>query len=198
MRESSQVGVVTSGMPIYFDWGGTAGELAVHTLALNSDRTEQVSLMSLTATSQNVEKVLSSGRTPFKTPCWSPDRKHLAYIANYHAESNIVVAEANAKNPRSIVSLPVVENSFIWAPDSAHLAYSTALTPQNPVFHGIKLVDIAKANSKWLTKSDVAAFFFAPDSRHIAYIGVPVEEPAFTSAGVALQSGEDKQLRKFP
>src|SRR5258708_22335665 len=187
IKESSPVRIVTTGMPLYFDWGATPGELAVHTLALNSDRTEQVSLMSVTPTSQNVEKVLSSGRTPFKTPCWSPDGKHLAYIANYHAESNIVVADADAKNPRSIVSLPVGENSFIWAPDSAHLAYSTALTPQNPVYHGIKLVDIASANSKWLTKNDVAAFFFAPDSRHLAYIGVPGADPVYSCAGVDIR-----------
>src|SRR6266849_2742271 len=83
IKESSPVRIVTTGMPLYFDWGATAGELAVHTLALNSDRTEQVSLMSLTPTSQNVEKVLSSGRTPFKTPCCSPDGKHLAYIARH-------------------------------------------------------------------------------------------------------------------
>src|SRR5258708_8238855 len=187
IKESSRVRSVTTGMPLDFDWGATAGELAVHTLALNSDRTEQVSLMSLTATSQNVEKVLSSGRTPFKTPCWSPDRKHLAYIANYHAESNIVVAEANAKNPRSIVSLPVGENTFISAPDSAHLSYSTALTPQHPPFPAIKLVDVANANSKWLTKNDVAAFFFAPDSRHLAYIGVPGADPVYSCAGVDIR-----------
>lgn len=197
IKESSPVRIVTTGMPLYFDWGATAGELAVHTLALNSDRTEQVSLMSLTPTSQNVEKVLSSGRTPFKTPCWSPDGRHLAYIANYHAESNIVVAGADAKNPRSIVSLPVGENSFIWAPDSAHLAYSTALTPQNPVYHGIKLVDIANANSKWLTKNDVAAFFFAPDSRHLAYIKVPDEKPYYSWAVVDVQSGKEKELGNF-
>jgi Tol biopolymer transport system component len=197
IKESSPVRIVTTGMPLYFDWGATAGELAVHTLALNSDRTEQVSLMSLTPTSQNVDKVLSSGRTPFKTPCWSPDGKHLAYIANYHAESNIVVAGADAKNPRSIVSLPVGENSFVWAPDSAHLAYSTAITPQNPVYHGIKLVDIASANSKWLTKNDVAAFFFAPDSRHLAYIGVPAEKPYYNWAVVDVQSGKEKSLGNF-
>ena len=197
IKESSPVRIVTTGMPLYFDWGATAGELAVHTLALNSDHTEQVSLMSLTPTSQNVEKVLSSGRTPFKTPCWSPDGKHLAYIAKYHAESNIVVADADAKNPRSIVSLPVGENSFIWAPDSAHLAYSTAITPQNPVFHGIKLVDIASTNSKWLTKSDVAAFFFAPDSRHLAYVGVPGEKPYYNWSVVDVQNGKEKSLGNF-
>src|SRR5208337_1035613 len=154
LKESAPVRIVATGMPLYFDWGVRPGELALHMLALDSDRTEQVSLMSLTPSSQNVVKLLSRGRTPFKTPAWSPDGKHLAYVENYHAESNIVVADADASHPRSVVSLPVGENSFVWAPDSAHLAYTTAITPQDPTFNGIKLVDIATANSKWLTKDD--------------------------------------------
>jgi TolB protein len=196
VKESTPVRIVTTGMPLYFDWG-TPGEVALHTLALDSERTEQVSLMSLTPTSQNTVKVLSSGRTPFKTPAWSPDGKHLAYIANYHAESNIVVADADASHPRSIVSLPVGENSFVWAPDSAHLAYSTAITPEDPTYHGIKLVDIASANSKWLTKDDVAAFFFAPDSRHVAFIGIPEEKPYYSWSVVDVKSGAQKLLGNF-
>jgi len=196
VKESTPVRIVTTGMPLYFDWGAP-GEVALHTLALDSDRTEQVSLMSLTPTSQNTVKVLSSGRTPFKTPAWSPDGKHLAYIANYHAESNIVVADADASHPRSVVSLPVGENSFVWAPDSAHLAYSTAITPQDPTYHGLKLVDIATANSKWLTKDDVAAFFFAPDSRHVAFIGVPEEKPYYSWSVVDVKTGIEKALGNF-
>ena len=197
VKESTPVRIVTTGMPLYFDWGARPDEVALHTLALDSDRTEQVSLMSVTPTSQNIVKVLSSGRTPFKTPAWSPDGKHLAYIANYHAESNIVVADADAGHPRSVVSLPVGENSFVWAPDSAHLAYSTAIMPENPTYHGIKLVDIASANSKWLTKNDTAAFFFAPDSRHLAYIGVPEEKPYYTWNVVDVKTGAEKALGNF-
>jgi len=196
VKESTPVRIVTTGMPLYFDWGAP-GEVALHTLALDPDRTEQVSLMSLTPTSQNVAKVLSKGRTPFKTPAWSPDGKHLAYVVNYNAESNIVVADADASHARSIVSLPVGENSFVWAPDSAHLAYSTAITPQDPTYHGIKLVDIATANSKWLTKDDVAAFFFAPDSRHVAFIGVPEEKPYYSWSVVDVKTGAQKSLGNF-
>ena len=197
LKESTPVRIVTTGMPLYFDWGVRPDQIALHTLALDSERTERVSLMSLTPTSQNVVKVLSSGRTPFKTPAWSPDGKHLAYIANYHAESNIVVADADASHPRSIVSLPVGENSFVWAPDSAHLAYSTAIAPQDPTYHGIKLVDIASASSKWLTKGEVSAFFFAPDSRHLAYIGVPEEKPYYTWTVVDVKTGAEKALGNF-
>jgi TolB protein len=197
VKESTPVRIVTTGMPLYFDWSTRGDEVALHTLALDPDRTEQVSLMSLTPTSQNVLKVLSSGRTPFKTPAWSPDGKHLAYVENYHAESNIVVADADASHPRSVVSLPVGENSFVWAPDSAHLAYATAISPQEPTYSGIKLVDIATANSKWLTKDDVAAFFFAPDSRHVAFIGVPEEKPYYSWSVVDVKTGAQKALGNF-
>ena len=197
VKESTPVRIITTGFPLYFDWDARSDEVALHTLALDTDRTEQVALMSLTPTSQNIVKVLSSGRTPFKNPAWSPDGKHLAYIANYHAESNIVVADADASHPRSVVSLPVGENSFVWAPDSAHLAYATAITPQDPTYSGIKLVDIATANSKWVTKNAVSAFFFAPDSRHLAYIGVPEEKPYYSWSVVDLKTGADKALTNF-
>lgn len=197
VKESTPVRIVTTGMPLYFDWGARADEVALHTLALDPDRTEQVALMSLTPTSQGVVKVLSKGRTPFKNPAWSPDGKHLAYIANDHAESNIIVADADASHPRSVVSLPVGENSFVWAPDSAHLAYATALTAQDPTYHGIKLVEVANANSKWLTKDDVAAFFFAPDSRHLAYIGVPEDKPYYSWSVVDIKTGAAKAIGNF-
>ena len=197
VKESTPVRIVTTGMPLYFDWSARGEEVALHTLALDPDRTEQVSLMELTPTNQNVAKVLSRGRTPFKTPAWSPDGKHLAYVENYHAESNIVVADADASHPRSVVSLPVGENSFVWAPDSAHLAYATAITPQDPTYNGIKLVDINTANSKWLTKDDVAAFFFAPDSRHVAFIGVPAEKPYYNWSVVDVKTGAQKSLGNF-
>src|SRR5215469_16786632 len=196
VKESAPARIVTTGMPLYFDWS-SPDFLAVHTIALNSDRTEEVALISLTPTSQHIDKVLSSGRTPFKTPSWSPDGKHLAYIANYHAESNIVVADADGKNPRSIVSLPVGESSMVWAPDSKHIVYSTAITAEEPVFHGIKMVDIASADSKLITKDDVAAYFFSPDSRTVAYIAVPEEKPFYTWTVVNVATGKTRKLVNF-
>src|ERR1700722_13554350 len=55
VKESTPVRIVTTGMPLYFDWGAP-GEVALHTLALDPERTEQVSLMALTPTSQNTVK----------------------------------------------------------------------------------------------------------------------------------------------
>jgi len=39
VKESTPVRIVTTGMPLYFDWGARPDEVALHTLALDSDRT---------------------------------------------------------------------------------------------------------------------------------------------------------------
>jgi TolB protein len=197
IKPTAPIRIVLSGMPLYFDWRGTPDRLVVHTAGPDPDSSERVSLLSLTETNQKVDKVLSHGRSPFKTPSWSPDGKHLAYIANYHAESNLVVADANADNPRSIVSLPVGDNSFEWSPDSKYLAYGTTVVPHEQVYSGIKLVDISSASSRTLTKDSVAAYFFSPDGRYLAYIAVPQDKPYYVWNLIDLKTGKTRNLGRF-
>jgi hypothetical protein len=189
--------IVTTGMPLFFDWRGGPGMLAVHSTAPTAEGTDQVSLIGLTPTTQKVERVLSTGRAPFQAPCWSPDHKHLAYIANYHAESDLVVADADGRHPHALVSLPVGENSIEWAPDSGHIAYTTTVVPHQLAYNGIKLVDIADGSSRTLTTDTLAAYFIAPDARHIAYIAVPPDKPYYIWKVIDLKSGKIADLGDF-
>ena len=196
-KEGAPIRIVMTGIPLYFDWRSSGDRLVFHTSGSDPRSTERVGMLSVTDTNQQVDKVLSSGRTPFKTPCWSPDGNHLAYIANYHAESNIVVADANGDHTRSIVSLPVGDNSLVWSPDSRHLAYATTVVPHDPTFHGIKLVDIEDASSRDLTQDDVAAYFFSPDARYLAYIAVPADKPYYVWKIVDFKTGKTIDLGRF-
>jgi Tol biopolymer transport system component len=196
-KEGAPIRVVTTGGPLYFDWSTTGDRLVVHTAGSDPHSSERVAMLTVTDTDQQVDKVLSSGRTSFKTPCWSPDGKHLAYVANYHAESFIVVADANGDHPRSIVSLPVGDNSLVWSPDSKHIAYATTVIPHEPTFHGIKLVDIDDASSRDITRDDVAAFFFSPDARHLAYVTVPDQKPYYGWKVVDLAGKQTRDLGRF-
>ena len=199
VKEKTPVRMVLSGLPIYYDWNRTADRLVVHTNN-NSDQTrsEHVTLMSVSPTSQDALRTMSRGRLPFKTPCWSPDGKHLAYIANNNAESYLVVAEADGTNPKAIASLPIGESSFIWAPDSRHIAYSSEVIGADSVLHGIRVVDITNAESKRLTGEDVAAYFYSPDGKYLAYIAVPPEQPFYQWELVDLKTGKTQKARHVP
>ncbi|HUY29355.1 MAG TPA: hypothetical protein VMV27_18255 [Candidatus Binataceae bacterium] len=196
-REHAPIRIVMTGVPMYFGWGPKPNQLAVHTAGSDPESSERVELVSLTDTSQTVDKVLSHGRSPFKTPCWSLDGKHLAWIANNHAEANLVVAAADAQHPRSIVSLPIGDTSFEWSPDGRHIAYGTTVIPHDPEIHGIKLVDIGDASSRILTRDSVAAYFFSPDGRYLAYIAVPENKPFYTWELIDLKSGKIRDLGDF-
>ncbi|HUO04230.1 MAG TPA: hypothetical protein VMU16_03425 [Candidatus Binataceae bacterium] len=196
-KESSPIRIVTTGLPIFFDWGAAKNRLAIHSTAINSSHTEQVALINLTPTDQKIDRVLERGYSPFRTPSWSPDGKHLAYVGNEHGAIDLLITDSDGQNPRSIAKLPTGETSFIWAPDSRHIAYSTAPNRPEPVYHGIKLAGIDESNIRSLTANDTAAFFFAPDSRHLAYVGVPPNKPYYTWHVVDLGSGADRDLGNF-
>jgi Tol biopolymer transport system component len=197
VKEKAPVRMVLSGIPIYYDWNRTADRLVVHTNNGRQARSEHVTLMSISPTSQEALRTMSRGRLPFKTPCWSPDGKHLAYIANNNAESYLVVADADGSNPKSMASLPIGESSFVWAPDSRHIAYSSAVIGADSVLHGIRVVDLTDAESKRLTGEEVAAYFYSPDGRYLAYVAVPPDRPFYQWELVDLKSGKTRKLDMF-
>jgi hypothetical protein len=197
IKEKAPVRMVLSGAPIYYDWNRTADRLVVHTNNGRQARSEHVTLMSISPTSQEALRTMSRGRLPFKTPCWSPDEKHLAYIADNNAESYLMVADPQGEHPKSVASLPIGESSFVWAPDSRHIAYSSSVIGADAVLHGIRVVDITDAESTRLTGEDVAAYFYSPDGKYLAYVSVPADRPFYQWEVVDLKNGKTRKLDMF-
>lgn len=194
-RGDAPIRIVASGAPLYFDWNPKT-ELLLHTTTAGPEA-ERVSLMHITPTSQDVERVLARGPAPFKSPCWSPDGAHVAFVASQDDIAQLYLADANAANPRAMTKLMVGENSFVWAPDSRHIAFSTAQLPPHTVMDGVSLLDIRDRSVKRLVNDDVAAFYFSPDSKRIAYVSVPPEQPFYTWNVIDLRSGKTRKLGSF-
>ena len=195
-RQGAPLRIVANGAPLFFSWLN-AETLAVHTASVGENRVEQVTLRTVKPSGEETTRLLSRGRCPFKAPVWSPDHQHLAYVANYQAESNLVVADPDGSHPRSVVSLPVGENSFVWSGDSKQIAYSTSIDTEHNEYAGIRLVDVAKAESRTLTQEPVDAFFFSPDSRYLAYIAAPPDQQYYVWKLYDLKSNKIRTLGNF-
>ena len=196
VRDGAPVRLVARGVPLYFDWNLPRHKLAVHSNSESAPRTEQIYLMSLSDKGQAVDKVLSVDAAAFKAPAWSRDGKHLAYVANSAGHARLYVCDGDGKNPKPLVSLPSGESSFVWAPDSRHIAYSTAPEGNNLMYDGIGLLDAATGKTSKLVKEPVSAFYFSPDSRHLAYIAIPAG-PFFSWEVADLPSGKSRHLVDF-
>ena len=195
-RGDAPIRIVASGVPLYFDWN-LKSELLLHTTVTGSGPADRVSLMNVTPTSQDIERVLSRGNAPFKTPCWSPDGAHLAFVASEDDIAHLYLADRDGRNPRAMTKLMVGESSFVWAPDSRHIAFATAQLPPHTVMDGVNLLDVGDGSVKRLVNDDVAAFYFSPDSKRIAYVTVPPEQPFYTWNVIDLRSGKSRQLGSF-
>lgn len=196
VREGAPVRIVATGAPLYYDWSRKNDELLLHTKVSPSARTERVSLMALTPTSQD-ERVLAHGYSPFKTPCWSPDGAHLAFVTSEDDVAHLYLAQPDGRNPKAITRLMVGESSFIWSPNSRRIAFSTAQLPPHTVMDGISLLNIDDGIVKRIVNEDVAAFYFSPDSKQIAYVGVPSAKPFYTWNVVDVRSGKKRKLGSF-
>jgi len=197
VREGAPIRFVARGVPLYFDWNQARHKLLVHTNTADGAAPEQVYLMSLSDEGQAVDKVLALGDAPFKVPAWSRDGKHMAYVARTGGRAKLYVADAEAGNPRAMVSLPDGESSFVWAPDSRHIAYSTAPADDVLTYDGIGMLDTASGTIKKLVKQQVAAFYFSPDSHHLAFIEIPAGRPYYSWNVVDLPSAKSRRLLEF-
>jgi hypothetical protein len=197
VREGAPIRFVAKGVPLYFDWNQARHKLLVHTNTTAGAAAEQVYLMSLSEDGQTVDKVLSLGDAPFKAPAWSRDGKHMAYVARTGGRARLYVADAEGGNPRAMVSLPDGESSFVWALDSRHIAYSTAPADDALTYDGIGTLDTASGAVTKLVKQQVAAFYFSPDSHHLAFIEIPAGRPYYSWNVVDLPSAKSRRLLEF-
>jgi hypothetical protein len=64
------------------------------------------------------------------------------------------------------------------------------------MYDGIGLLDIATGKTKKLVQGPVAAYYFSPDSRHLAYIAIP-PRPYFSWKVADVSSGKSRHLVDF-
>jgi dipeptidyl aminopeptidase/acylaminoacyl peptidase len=132
-------------------------------------------------------------------PAWSPDSRHLAFLANCVSGSgrqkDLLIVDTLAKeSPHHMATLPGIAQDFSWSPDGKSLGFlyvpngtrrASAVYAAKPAsgeigvdgmeVQRVATVDAAGGGVRLLTSENVYAYEFAwsPDSRMIAYTGAP-------------------------
>lgn len=109
---------------------------------------------------------------------WSPDSKHLAYLATYQdniTQKTMYLSTLSNKSNINITPLTTV-GSFRWSPDSANIAYSGRKTNEINSL-GIYITDKngqaeIKVSGDLITNETVFndGFFWSPNGSHLTYL----------------------------
>ena len=121
------------------------------------------------------------------SPIWSPDGKHLAFLArrtNSATESGstenaqIFIADADGSNPTPLTAARGGVDAFRWAPDSKTIAFTTLAIPEAEAEANttktpmLFTVDVHRKTARKVLRNDedIAGFSWGPNSSTIAVL----------------------------
>ncbi len=179
-KDGGKATVIEEGSSAYWHWRADSTALMTH--LSGSPATSADAHMSIADAKGANPKKITSLPGNFKAPQFSPNSKYLLFVARTGGDDDLVISDATGK---PLCSLAVLEAgaSFAWSPDGQRIAWiSSSLTLQNPA--PLSIFDLT-TGATTQAHDEAIAFFWSPDSRHIAVYsvvtdGVPTE---FNAAG---------------
>ncbi len=158
------------GAPLYFSWGGNGDSLLVHSR-------DEVKL--LQRPFEPSQALLLANAAGFRAPALSADGRKWAYSGGDASDSFISVGESDDPTvPRRILDTGALV-AFMWSPDGRTLAVADNPDPQGRIFQRIRLVDADGSNLRTLAEEPLIAFYWAPNSERLAWVGVDAEDQVF-------------------
>lgn len=180
--------VLDVGAPYYWSWAPSGRSLLVHAGGASPNASARVALLQL---EEGVtEQVLDLAPAEFKNPAFSPDGQQvLLAAANAAGEAELLLTDAVGGNPRVITTY---EGSiaFAWSPNGERIAYLLTASPQAGTPGQLVVADPdGKAKPVALpAETLVYAFFWAPDSKSLAFFTEPPVEAEAAEEGEPTQA----------
>ncbi len=117
----------------------------------------------------------------FQSPHFSPDGKHMAYVANTSETDELVLADATGIPTCTLA--PVSRNAFFaWSPDGGHIAVMDTVAPlSSPA--PVRIFELVNGTDRTVHEQ-ASAFFWSPDGTKLAIYDI-VFNPEFSKLAQA-------------
>lgn len=170
---------VTSGNPLYWQWGQNSDDLLVHTGVLEAGEIAFYTLPEGNGAGENgagQTDTQPSGRpfgTPglFNAPGLSSSERYLAY-AEFESGVNRIILRGNTQQNASVRREVRYEGlaALSWSPAEDKLAIMNPPVAAPLPYGPIRVLDAQTGDLTPIVDTTAVAFFWSPDGRYIAYI----------------------------
>lgn len=159
-----------TGSPLYWSWSPDTKSLFLHVGGSSGDnQAAHLELLQWQGTGE--AQKLPDAPAQFQAPHFSPDGSAILYAkTNSSGEDELFIADARGNDPQSIKRFSG-SIAFAWSPDGKRVA--SIVTPENaelPVYGSLSVSDAKGQNEQALTSQQVLAFYWAPNSKQIAFL----------------------------
>lgn len=192
--ENSQLGV-ERGAPLYYSWGGDGHSLAVHI----GEDIKLLRVQSNQVSGPVSGEVLATARG-FRVPALSPDGQWLAYVSQTESGNALFLVQVDDPDHPSRLTSVGAFSAFMWSPTGEELAVADQQSPNEAAFQRLRVVSAASGQERTVTEDSLLAFYWSPDGRRIAWVGLELEQQTFewkVSTIVPGAIGEGRSLFKF-
>jgi Tol biopolymer transport system component len=159
--------ILDTGAPYYWSWAPDGSAMIVHTG--NELSSIPVHLSFLQMGSEVVEYQLDTQPASFQAPAWSPDGKHilLSRLSDQN-ENEIILTDPHGKFEKTIGNFEI-NTAFVWSNDSELVAYIDGGMPmQAGTLGNLHVIDLTTSED-FFQDDNVAAAFWSPNSKKLAY-----------------------------
>lgn len=172
--------LVETGRPFYFSWSPDGRYLLWHAGGAARHNPEaEVGLLDVTdprGHDKAVSRQPLSNPGLFDAPAWAPDQRHwLAVAAN--GDTDRLLRYAASGDPGTVLTrAPDRRIAFAWSPDGSRVAYAVQERRDDAFYGPVHFwqsrgnVQMGEAGALTNPAFDVAAFFWSPDGRRLAYL----------------------------
>ncbi len=153
--------ILDTGAPFYWDWAPDGRSVFIHAGG-EAGRLAHLQLGETAA--EVIEFSLDITPSAFKAPAFSPDGSQVLVAQKGEAGSELVLTTAYGSEARTLATFEQ-DIAFAFSPDGEHIAYLNSAELLGP----IAVIDPAGRREAIELDEQVYAFFWAPDSRSLAY-----------------------------
>lgn len=172
-RSGGDISIFDTGSPTYWHWRADSAAMVTHLggRATTPGRAN-ISIIEAKGSLKGEQTVIEALPGAFQSPHWSPDGRHVLFVAYTNDQDELVLADASGK---PMCALARIEDSayFAWSPDGQRIAVlDTVPAPQGvPIPAALTVYDLAAGTSATI-HDEATMFFWSPDGAKLAVYSI--------------------------